>query len=76
MVKNRRDIPFGMKKSPASKRLKALKITNTALGRRLGVHNSTVSQALTSENQRYIGLLDALEMLTPEQRKQWLDEDD
>ena len=65
-----------MKKSPASKRLKALKITNSALGRRLGVTQSSVSQALANENKRYIGLLDALEMLTPEQRKQWLDEDD
>ena len=62
-----------MKKSPASKRLKALKITNSALGRRLGVTQSSVSQGLANENKRYIGLLDALEMLTPEQRKQWLE---
>jgi DNA-binding MarR family transcriptional regulator len=37
-----------MKKSPASKRLKALKITNSALGRRLGVTQSSVSQALAN----------------------------
>lgn len=53
-------------------RLNALGITQEQLAARLAVTRGAVVQALTKQNTRYIALLDALEIMSEEQRRAWL----
>ena len=55
-------------------RLNALGITQEQLAARLAVTRGAVVQALTKQNARYIALLDALELMSEEQRRAWLKE--
>tara|TARA_B100001939_G_C16838654_1_gene572104 strand:- start:755 stop:955 length:201 start_codon:yes stop_codon:yes gene_type:complete len=56
-------------------RLNALGITQEQLAARLAVTRGSVVQALTKQNTRYIALLDALEIMSEEQRRAWLKEE-
>ena len=55
-------------------RLNALGITQEQLAARLAVTRGAVVQALIKQNTRYIALLDALEIMSEEQRSAWLKE--
>lgn len=55
-------------------RLNALGITQEQLAARLAVTRGAVVQALIKQNTRYIALLDALEIMSEEQRRAWLKE--
>ena len=61
-----------MTKEGPARRLISLGITQGELAQRLSVTKGAVNKALDSGNSRYIALLDALVLLTPEQRNVWL----
>lgn len=53
-------------------RLKSLGIKQVALARRLGVATNTVNRWVAADSAELAAWLDALEMLTPDQRAAWL----
>lgn len=61
-------------------RLRKLGITQAKFAARLGVSPQAVRHGFTETdtkplNKRYIAMLEALELMTPAQRKRWLDKD-
>jgi len=61
-----------MTKEGPARRLSSLGITQGELAQRLSVTKGAVNKGLDSGNSRYLALLDALVLLTPEQRNVWL----
>jgi hypothetical protein len=55
-------------------RLKSLKIKQVTLASRLGVAVTTINRRVAADSPELASWLDALEMLTPEQRATWLDQ--
>lgn len=56
-----------------TRKLSALGIRQAQFADRLGVSTINVRKMLSSENKRYTALIDALELMSDEQRRQWLD---
>lgn len=61
-----------MIKSTWAERLRKVGISQVDLARRRGVHANTVSRQLRAEDLSYTTLIEALEIMTPDQRKRWL----
>lgn len=53
-------------------RLKATGLDQVELAKRLGVSVTAVKKGLWSANSRYTALVEALEIMTPEQRREWV----
>lgn len=57
-------------------RLKSLGLTHTALAERLGVDRTTINRRVAADSPELAAWLDALEVLTPEERTAWLNNED
>jgi len=53
-------------------KLRAMMIRQQDLADRLGVRHGSVAKALATGNSRYEAIIDALEIMTPPQRAEWL----
>lgn len=65
-------ISTGMTKHDLTLRLQALGITAKQLAERLGVTWRAVAKASANNSRNLTALIDALEIMTPEQRAAWL----
>lgn len=63
-----------MIKSTLAKRLKAMGITQRRLAEVAGYSTRAVNEALANEATMYRLLIEALEIMTPDQRRRWLDD--
>ena len=61
-----------MTKEGPAREFASLGITQVELAERLGVTKAAVARGIHTGNSRYLALLDALVLLTPEQRNVWL----
>ena len=61
-----------MTKEGPARQLSSLGITQVELAERLGVTKAAVARGIHRGNSRYLALIDALVLLTPEQRNVWL----
>ncbi len=61
-----------MTKAGPARQLSSLGITQVELAERLGVTKAAVARGIHRGNSRYLALIDALVLLTPEQRNVWL----
>ena len=55
-----------------AERLRATGVSQVDVARRRGVHANTVSRQLRAEDLSYTTLIEALEIMTPEQRREWV----
>ncbi len=58
--------------SPGADRLRAVGVRQKVLAERIGVSAQAVNDGLKAGLPRYLALVDALEIMTPEQRQRWL----
>jgi len=58
--------------SQGADRLRAIGVRQKVLAERIGVTAQAVNDGLKADLPRYLALVDALEIMTPEQRQQWL----
>jgi predicted transcriptional regulator len=65
-------ISTGMTRHDLTLRLQALGITAKQLAQRLGVTWRAVAKASANSSRNLTALIDALEIMTPEQRAAWL----
>jgi hypothetical protein len=61
-----------MTKDGYTGRLSAMGIRQAQFANRLGVTTVNVRKMLSSENKRYTAIIELLELLSDEQRRQWL----
>ena len=61
-----------MTKAGPARQLSSLGITQVELAERLGVTKAAVARGIHRGNSRYLALIDALVLSTPEQRNVWL----
>lgn len=68
----KQDLQHRLAKHDLTLRLRAMNITAKQLGNRLGKAWRTVSYAAATNSLYLTALIDALEIMTPEQRAEWL----
>lgn len=62
-----------MIKSTWAERLRKIGISQVDLARRRGVHVNTVSRQLRADDPSYTTLIEALEIMSADQRREWLE---
>lgn len=58
--------------SQGAERLRAIRVRQKVLAERIGVTAQAVNDGLKAGQPRYLAIVDALEIMTPEQRQAWL----